>query len=223
MVFEAPERALFVAEQFALEKVLRDGRAIDRHELAVALRRAVKCLSQHLFAGAAFSKQQHGCVARSDFLDGAANLQQLGVAGHKPGKRVRLLHVAQAPILALQFEHPECPVDDESEHIRIKGLGKEIVSPEVDRPQRVGLVVLSRQHDDLGVGFEFEHLSEQLEAFQHGVRVRWQPQIHRHDRRRMATKLSECAFAVARGDRVEAIKRPFDLLLQRKVVLDDQQ
>jgi hypothetical protein len=39
----------------------------------------------------------------------------------------------------------------------------------------------------------------------------------------MAPELDDCAFAVARGDRLEAVERPLDLFLQREVVLDDQQ
>ena len=141
----------------------------------------MKRLCQHFLAGAALTQQQHGRVARRDLLDGAADLLQLRVAGNEPGQRIRLLRLAQAPIFALQLRQAKRPVDDQAEHIRVEGLGQEVVGPEVDGAQGVGLVVLTGQQDDLGVGFEFEQLGEQLEAFLRRVRVWRQAQVHRHD------------------------------------------
>ena len=120
---------------------------------------------KHFLAGAALTEQQHRRIARRDLLDRAADPQQFGIPGHETGQRVGRLHLPQSPVLALQFGQAECPADDQAQHVGIEGLGKEVVGPEVDRPQRVGLVVLARQHDDLDVRIEFEHLRQQLEAF----------------------------------------------------------
>ena len=85
------------------------------------------------------------------------------------------------------------------------------------------LIVLSRQHDDLDAGFNVQHLLEQLESFGHRIGVGWQAEVHRDHGRLVAAHLQERALAVAGSHRFETIQRPLDLLLQRQIVLDDQQ
>ena len=87
----------------------------------------------------------------------------------------------------------------------------------------VGVIVLAGQDNDLGVGIEIQQLLEQPEALRHRIGVGRQAQVHRHHRRRVATELQQRALAIAGGHRLEAVHRPLDLLLQRQVVLDDQQ
>ena len=64
----------------------------------------------------------------------------------------------QAAVLAPAGRQAEGALDGQAEQIGIERLREEIVGAERDRAQRVGLVVLAREHDDLDVGVELEHL-----------------------------------------------------------------
>ena len=55
------------------------------------------------------------------------------------------------------------------------------------------------------------------------VRMRRQSEVHGHDRRLVAAQLRDRRFAVAGHDRFVLVEGPAHLLLQRRVVLDDQQ
>jgi len=133
------------------------------------------------------------------------------------------VHLLQAAVLGLQFGHAEGAVDDQAQQLGLEGLGEEVVGAHGHGAQRVGLVVLAGQHDDLDVGVGVQQLLQQLETFAGGVGVGRQAQVHRHHRRLVAAEGDQCGFAVARRHAVEAVQRPLDLLLQRQVVLDDQQ
>ena len=65
------EGAALVAEQLALEQVLGDGGAVDRHQRAAGARAVVvDRLGDDLFAGAALAGEQHGGAQRRDAADG---------------------------------------------------------------------------------------------------------------------------------------------------------
>ena len=91
------------------------------------------------------------------------------------------------------------------------------------RSQRMGLIVLARQHHHLDVRVRVEQGLQQAKPLRNGVRVRRQAQVHCHHRGLMAAELDQRALAIAGHDGLEALDRPLDLLLQRQVVFDDQQ
>src|SRR5690606_15687393 len=63
------ERALLVTEELALEKLLRNRRAIDRHERPVAaVRQLVDSARGELLTGARFALDQHRAVVAGDLL-----------------------------------------------------------------------------------------------------------------------------------------------------------
>ncbi len=53
--------------------------------------------------------------------------------------------------------------------------------------------------------------------------MRRQPEVHRHDGRLEATQLGDRGAAVVGDDGLVAVERPAHLLLQRRIVLDDQE
>ena len=64
-----------MSEHLAFEKILRNGRAVDRDpRLARARRGLVNRARNHLFAGSGFSVDQDRCRGRRDFGDGFADL-----------------------------------------------------------------------------------------------------------------------------------------------------
>ena len=178
---------------------------------------------QHFLAGAAFAQQHHGGVAGGDFFDRTAHLQHARVAGHQAGQRIGRLHGLQALVLGLQLGQPESALDREVEQLGLEGLGEEVVGAQRHRPQRVGLVVLAGEHDDLDVRVGGQHLLEQPEALGDGVRVGRQAEVHGDHGGVAAAHLHQRRFAVVRGDRLETVERPLDLFLERQVVFDDQQ
>src|SRR6476661_2367335 len=73
--------AFFMAEQFGLQKILRDGTAVDWNQgLVSAVTIIVNRSGYQFLAGAAFTENQDGAIAIGDFID---KLQELshGIAG----------------------------------------------------------------------------------------------------------------------------------------------
>ena len=183
----------------------------------------MQALRQHLFAGAALAQQHHGGGAGRHALDHAASAQHLGVAGEQTTERIWLVQRLQTPVLGLQFEQPERAVDRQPQQLRLEGLGEKVVGTQCDRAQRIRLVVLAGEHDHLDVGVQRQQLLQQAKALADGIWVGRQAQVHGDHRRLMPPELHQRALAVAGGDRIEAVQRPLDLLLQGQIVFDDQQ
>ncbi|KMR64657.1 hypothetical protein EU64_15065, partial [Staphylococcus aureus] len=55
------------------------------------------------------------------------------------------------------------------------------------------------------------------------VAIGRQPEVHRDHRRAVAAELQHRAGDIIGRDGLEAVQRPLELLLQRQIVLDDQQ
>ena len=178
---------------------------------------------QHLLASATFAQQHDGGVAAGYFFDGATHAQHARVTRHQARQCVRLLHRLQTFVFSLQFSQPERPLHRQVEQLGLERFGKKIVGPQGYCAQGVGPVVLAGEHNHLGVRVQRQNLLEQLEALRHRVRVGRQAEVHGDHGWQMAAHLHQCALAVVGGNRLEAVKRPLDLLLQRQIVFDDQQ
>src|SRR5439155_24530565 len=78
------EGALLVAEELALEQILRDGVAIDGDKRSVGLRApAVESLRHHFLAGAVFAEDQDGRAGRSHLAnEGEDGLHLWAAAQH---------------------------------------------------------------------------------------------------------------------------------------------
>ena len=178
---------------------------------------------QQFLAGAAFAQQHHGSVAACHLLYGPAYPQHAGVTRHQAGQCIGLLHGLQASVLGLQLGQSKRALNRQVEQLRLEGFGKKIIGAQRDGAQGVGLVVLPRQHNHLGVRIGRKYLFEQAETFGHRVRVGRQPQVHGHHGRRMTPHLHQRALPVIGSHRFKAVQRPLDLFLERQIVFDDQQ
>jgi hypothetical protein len=220
----AGERALLVAEELALEQVLRDRGAVDRDEaLAAARRLRVQVARQDLLAGARLAEEQHRGVGRRHALDRPAHPHHLGIPREDAAERLGALRRLEPAVLLLQVVQAEGALDDEGQELRLERLRVEVVRAKPDRLHRVRAVVLAGEDDHLRVGEERERLLQASQALGRLVRRGREPEVHRRDRRLEAAQLRERTLAVVRDDRLVLIERPAHLLLQRRVVLDDQQ
>ena len=217
------ERALFVAEEFALQQGVRNRRAIDRHEtLGAPRRKFVQRAGEEFLAGATVAQEQNRCVGRCHFLDQAANAQHLGIAGDQVGERTWMTHRLQAPILLLQVEEPKRAVDREREQLGLEWLGEEIVRAHSHGTHGVRAIVLPGQHDDLGVGCGGEDLLQQREPLGDRIGIGRQAEVHRDNRWSVPANLRHRGLGIRRRQRLVLVQRPADLLLKRQIVLDDK-
>ena len=129
----------------------------------------------------------------------------------------------QSAVLLLQFVHAEGALDHQRQHVRLERLREEVVGAEFHRLQGVLAVLLAGQHDHLGVRGDREDLLQRAEALVRVVRARRQAQVHRHHGGLEAAQLRDGALAVGRHGDFVAVECPLHLLLQRRIVLDDQQ
>mmetsp|Transcript_26316 Transcript_26316/g.62491 ORF Transcript_26316/g.62491 Transcript_26316/m.62491 type:complete len:373 (-) Transcript_26316:724-1842(-) len=217
------EGALFVAKQLAFQQGLGDGGAVDRDKPALALGRIMQGLGEHLLARAALAEQQHGRVAGRHLFDHPADALHAGVACDQPREHVAALLHLQAPVLLLQLVEPVGAFDGQRQHVGIDGLGEKVVGAHPDRAQGIALVVLAGQHDDLHGRVQLEQLLQAFETFGDRVAIGRQPEVHRDHRRAVAAELQHRAGDIIGRDGLEAVQRPLELLLQRQIVLDDQQ
>ncbi len=70
----------------------------------------------------------------------------------------------------------------------------------------MGLVVLTREHDDFRRRVDGEQLLKQCKTFRDRIGVGRQPQVHRYHRRLMSAELQKCSFSVAGSHRLEAVQ-----------------
>ena len=119
--------------------------------------------------------------------------------------------------------HPERLIDRPREDFRLEWLGAEVVGTERDRLERVGAIVLPREHDHLGVRRKRMDLVQQRESFRRVIRMGRQAEIHGDDRGLVAAEERDRGLAIAGENRFVAVECPAHLFLQRRIVLDDEQ
>ena len=105
----AGERALLVAEQFGLEQVFLQGRAVHLDEVARRAQRvAMDRAGDQLLAGAGLAAHQHGRIALGDLAHDAEDVLQRGAAADDPLEVVGLLlfvtEVVELVAKALQLQ-----------------------------------------------------------------------------------------------------------------------
>jgi hypothetical protein len=151
----ASEGPLFIPEQLALEQVLGNGVAVDRDEGAGAPGTpAVQRLGHHLFAGPAFTENQHRCRRRTYLADKGEDglhprtgpqhvLEDLGPA-----------ILLERAVFLLKVGNVDASLQDEPQLVHLHRLAEEIVGARADGSKRVFLVPLPGDDDDLGHGFQ---------------------------------------------------------------------
>ncbi len=176
---------------------------------------------QDFLAGAALAEQHRRDIRRRHPFDQTAHLEHPSVPRDETGQRAALLDL-EAPVVLLQVVEPQRTIEGQGQQFGLEGLGEEVVGAHAHRPDGVLAIVLAGEHDDLGVGRKGEDLAEQPETLGDVVRGRRQAEIHRHDSRLVAPELGDRFFPVAGNHRLVLIEGPAHLLLQRRIVLDDQ-
>ncbi len=101
LLVRAREGTLLVAEQFGLEQVLLQRRAVDLYEVPrVAQRVVVNGARDELFARARFTADEHRRVALGDLLDDVEHALQRGA---RPDDAVELIDVLLGAAEVLEF------------------------------------------------------------------------------------------------------------------------
>ncbi len=117
----------------------------------------------------------------------------------------------------------EGAIDRQPEDLRLEGFGEEIVGAKPDGAQRIGLVVLAGQHDNLGVRRQSQQLFEQAKALRYRIGIGRQAEIHGDDRGRVAAHLVQGALTIIGDDDFILVEGPANLFLQGRIVFDNQQ
>ena len=126
----AGERAFLVAEQFALQQVLRDGRAVHRQKrLARTRRKGMDEAGHQLLARTGLAAHQHGIVAARHGRGLGAHPLDGGTLAHKRG-RSSGQQLAQARVLPGQTAALQPPAHEAKKVLGLHGLGEKIVGPE---------------------------------------------------------------------------------------------
>ena len=147
----AGEGALHVAEQLALQQVLRQGAAVDRQEGAVGpVREVVDVAGDDLLAGAALALDQDGGIGGRHHLGELEHVGEAARLADGPGDGALVL--AADVLLELAVLHPDlaefagAPQDREQLVVGERLLDV-VEGPRVDRPDR-GLERGLRRHQD---------------------------------------------------------------------------
>src|SRR6266516_5933648 len=98
--------AFFVAEELALQKVFRNGVAVDRDKRAVLARAAAMNRRwRHFLASAAFSEQEHWSIRPGYLADESKNCLHLWTGAEHVFKDVAALALLQLVVFFLEFHH----------------------------------------------------------------------------------------------------------------------
>ncbi len=174
-------------------------------------------------AGAALAQQQHGGVGRRHLLDGAADLDHRLADRDDALERHQPLALHQRAVLFLEAVDLEGALHEQAQHVGVHGLLVEIVGAHAHGLDGVLLVELAGDHDDLGAGGQPQDLEQGGEALRDALGVRRQAEVLQHHRRLVAAQGRQRARPVGRGNDLVIVEAPLELLLQPRVVLDDQQ
>jgi hypothetical protein len=129
----AGERALGVAEEFALDQGLGDGAAVDRDEGAIAPRREfVQAARRHALAGAALAGDQHGAVGRRDAGDQAVGVLHRRRAEGEGRLVAAHHHAPQRAVLLAQAAHGIDLFEPAQDLFVVHGLGDVVPGPGLD-------------------------------------------------------------------------------------------
>ncbi len=162
----AGEGARFMAEQLALDDVLRQRPAIHRDEGAGAARApAVQRLRHHLLAAAGLALHQHVDVGVGDLphpLAQPLHLRRMAEQRQIEGRRLRL--AAERAVLEDEAPLVERMADRDEQPVERVGLGDEVIGAFAHRLDRHGDVAMAGDQDHRQLGVEAPQPAEQFEA-----------------------------------------------------------
>ena len=188
------ECSFLVSEEFALQKLGRQGGAVDGDEgLLRARAQRVDGLRGDLFAGAAFALYQDGRLAGGHLADGFENALHRGGAADHPGGRTGLSHLApELHIFRLHLALPECPSHEHLEAVDIHRFGDKIVSSPAHRLHGRVHRSVGRHHDADGWVGSLQYLLHEPHAV-----IRPDFQISDEDIRGVCFPSGQCSRRVA--------------------------
>src|SRR4051794_14625108 len=134
----AGERALFVAEDLALEQGLRNRGAVDRDEREAGARaELMNRLRDELLAGTRLTGDEHRCTRRRRLLDHLVDLPHLrAVADDRAEGAVLAQLAAQRLHLAHRLEPFDDLVEENLQALNVDRLGEVVVGAFLDRLDR---------------------------------------------------------------------------------------
>ncbi len=117
-----------MAEEFVFDEPFRNGRAIERDKgLLASIGEMVHGASEKLFAGAAFTEQQHGGVGGGDALHLLAHFADRSMLADDARKAVtRDVFFAQQKIFAQKFLLASGALHQQLEMLEVDGLLQEV-------------------------------------------------------------------------------------------------
>ena len=146
---------------------------------------------QHLFTGAALTKQHHGGVCWRNFLDLATEFEHHRGGRNHPGQRI-LDSAGESTILALELGELECARDHHFERFRLNRLLIKIVGTESDSLDRNRVIVIPGDHDHFSLRGALKNLGQGLEALARVGGIRWQSQIQSNHHGFHSAQLGQC-------------------------------
>ena len=213
-------------EQFGLEQIFRNGRAIDRDKgLVPPVARIVQALGQQFLAGAARSQQHDRSIGVGDAFNHLRDLQHFRRAGDDLAQYA-LVAVAlrgETGIFLFQPVDMKGAADDQAELVDIQGLLVKIPGTAGNCPQGADLLAMAGSHDHLGVRLQAQDRIHGGKAFGGAIGIRWQPQVQRHYIRLFRPQQFDGGLAVTGDQDFKIVIGPFQLLLQARIVFHDQQ
>jgi hypothetical protein len=114
-------------------------------------------------------------------------------------------------------------LDDQPQDVVVHGLLVEIVGAHADGLDRVLAVELPRDHDHLGVRGSPQGLDQGEETLGDALRVRRQAQVLQHHGGLVPAQGRDRLAAGSGREHLVIVETPLELLLQPRVVLNDQQ
>src|SRR6266516_4690927 len=220
----ASERALLMPEELALQEVLGYRPAVYWHKRARLPRaESVNRPRRQFFARPALACDKDRCVRSCDFSDSRKNGLHLRAGPNHPFEALQAQIRKQLAVFPFQLVNMVGAAEDDLEFFDVDGLTEEIVRTLSYGLQRVFLVLLSRDDNDLQRRVDLQHVCERDESLFGVARGRRQPQIKSYQWRSLASQNLKGACAVLREEHFVLVRqRPPRLAAQYLVIINNQ-
>ena len=130
----AGERAAFVAEEFALQQIFRQGRTVNRDKPAGPAAALMDRLGDKLLAGAALSGDQNGGPGRRNLFDGLDDVLHFRrVADHSLDSETGAESPFELGVLLLQPEGLQRAAEDDFQTVEVDRFCHEVEGAPLDR------------------------------------------------------------------------------------------
>ena len=221
----AGERPFLVTEQFALQKVFRNGAAIDGDKGALLAPAAtVNRQRRHFLSRAAFPQNQHRHIRGGHFANRAKDLLHRGAAAEHAFERIPAQMLLQRAVLPFQVGDIKGPFEHRLQLLHLNGFAQEVVGALSDGTQRVVLFRLAAGDDDFGQGILGQQLRQSRQALIGRAGRGRQAEIQNHDPGAVFPEGGAGAGSIFGQQHIIVThQRPFHLGANLLIVIDYQQ